>query len=387
MNASRPETVVVIDDDRAIRLSCEKILARSGYEVVCFENGALGLEAVADRKPALVLVDLKMPGISGLDVIARVREIDPTAVVIVITGYASVESAVDAMKAGAYDFLPKPFSPDELRLVADRGLERRRLVLEARRGELERELLKRRFVTFVSHQLKSPLVAVHQYLEVLRRLGETEDVQAKREMWLDRCLERTRELTSIIEDWLTFASLEQSSLSRTRETVDVRIPIRKLVEGYEELATEQSVSLTTNLPANPCPVNGDPTCLTILFDNLIINAIRYNRPGGSVTVGAECRPGEVVVSVTDTGIGIPESYLSMLFDEFFRVGGRSEGPSGTGLGLPISRRIATEHGGVIDVHSVEGAGSTFTVRLPRHEIDTAPEDTGADTNREKASLS
>ncbi len=387
MDAARPETVVVIDDDRAIRLSCEKILARSGYEVTCFENGALGLEAVADRKPALVLVDLKMPGISGLEVIARVQEIDPTAVVIVITGYASIESAVDAMKAGAYDFLPKPFSPDELRVVADRGLERRRLVLEARRGELERELLKRRFVTFVSHQLKSPLVAVHQYLEVLRRLGDTEDVRAKREMWLDRCLERTRELTSIIEDWLTFASLEQTSLSRTRETVDVRIPIRKLVDGYEEMAAEQSVSLTTHLPADPCPVSGDPTCLTILFDNLIINAIRYNRPGGSVTVRAECRPGEVVVSVADTGIGIPESCRSMLFDEFFRVGGRSEGPSGTGLGLPISRRIATEHGGVIDVQSVEGAGSTFTVRLPSHEVDAAPEDTGADTNLEKASLS
>lgn len=387
MDQSRSETVVVIDDDRAIRLSCEKILARSGYEVECFENGALGLEAVADRKPALVLVDLKMPGISGLEVIARVREIDPTAVVIVITGYASIESAVDAMKAGAYDFLPKPFSPDELRLVAERGLEKRRLVLEARRGELERELLKRRFVTFVSHQLKSPLVAVHQYLEVLKRLGDTNDVRPKREMWLDRCLERTDELTSIIEDWLTLASLEQASFSRTREIVDVRSTITKLVEVYEGTASEQSVTVTADLPASPCPVSGDPTCLTVLFDNLIINGIRYNRPGGSVTVRAECRPGEVVISVADTGLGIPESCLPMLFDEFFRVGGRREGPSGTGLGLPISRRIATEHGGVIDVQSVEGSGSTFTVRLPRHEMEGTPDVADADTNLEELSLS
>ena len=386
MDESRPETVVVIDDDRAIRLSCEKILVRSGYEVACFENGALGLEAVADRKPALVLVDLKMPGISGLEVIARVREIDPTAVVIVITGYASIESAVDAMKAGAYDFLPKPFSPDELRLVVGRGLEKRRLVQEARRGELERELLKRRFVTFVSHQLKSPLVAVHQYLEVLKRLGDTDDVRSKREMWLDRCLERTDELTSIIEDWLTLASLEQASFSRTREIVDVRSTIRKLVEGYEGTAAERSVALNADLPASPCPVSGDPTCLAVLFDNLIVNAIRYNRPGGSVTVRAECRPGEVVVSVADTGIGIPESCLPLLFDEFFRVGGRGEGSSGTGLGLPISRRIATEHGGVIDVQSVEGSGSTFTVRLPRHELEGAPDVAGADTALEEMSL-
>jgi signal transduction histidine kinase len=260
-------------------------------------------------------------------------------------------------------------------------------VQEARRGELERELLKRRFVTFVSHQLKSPLVAVHQYLEVLKRLGDTDEVRPKREMWLDRCLERTDELTSIIEDWLTLASLEQASFSRTREIVDVRSTISKLVEGYEGTAAERSVALTADLPASPCPVSGDPTCLTVLFDNLIVNAIRYNRPGGSVIVRAECRPGEVVVSVADTGIGIPESCLPMLFDEFFRVGGRSEGSSGTGLGLPISRRIATEHGGVIDVQSVEGSGSTFTVRLPRHEMEGAPDAAGADTALEEMSLS
>ena len=374
MDANVPETVVVIDDDRAIRLSCEKILARSGYQVACFENGASGLEAVADRRPALVLVDLKMPGISGLEVIARVREIDPTAIVIVITGYPSIESAVEAMKAGAYDFLPKPFSPDELRLVAGRGLERRRLMLEARRGELERELLKRRFITFVSHQLKSPLAAIHQYLEVMKRLGDSEEVKAKREQWLDRCLVRTEELTSIIEDWLTLASLERSSLSHTRETVDLRLPLSRLVEEYEAYAAERSVGLIAQLPPQPCEVRGDPTCLTVLLENLLTNAIRYNRPGGSVTVRAECLPGEVVVAVSDTGIGIPESCLPMLFDEFFRVGGRDEGGGGTGLGLPICRRIATEHGGVIDVESAEGVGSRFTVRLPAHDLDVGKDE-------------
>lgn len=384
MDATNPETVVVIDDDRAIRLACDKTLAKSGYDVACFENGALGLEAVADRKPALVLVDLKMPGISGLDVIARIREIDPTAVVIVITGYPSIENAVDAMKAGAYDFIAKPFSPDELRLVAERGLERRRLMLEARRGELERELLKRRFITFVSHQLKSPLVAVHQYLAVLKRLGDSEDVRAKRELWLNRCLERTVELTSIIEDWLTLASLEQGSLSRTRKTVDLRTTLQKLVAAYEGMAGERSVTLTAETPDEPCPVRGDPNCLSVLFDNLIVNAIRYNRPGGTVTVTAKCRPGEVVASVADTGIGIPESSVPMLFDEFFRVGTGGESLSGTGLGLPICRRIATEHGGVIDVQSAEGVGSTFTVRLPRHEADEASEHARADADVEKS---
>jgi len=371
MDAPTPESVVVIDDDRAMRLTCEKILARAGREVLCCESGALGLEAVVERKPALVLVDLKMPGHSGFDVIERIRKCDTTVVVIVITGYPTIGAAVEAVKAGAYDFLPKPFSPDELRLVAERGLQHRKLVLAARTSEIERELLRRRFVTFVSHQLKSPLVAVHQYLDVMKRLGEGPEVREKRDIWLERCLERTEELTSIVEDWLTLASLEQGALQRVREPIDVREIIDKLVAAYGELAAERSVNLSAVMPPGPCTVRGDPTCLTVLFENLIVNAIRYNRPGGSVTVEAGCVPGEVITAVADTGVGIPESCIPMLFDEFYRVGGRKSDECGTGLGLPIARRIASEHGGVIEVESVEGEGSTFTVRLPLHS--SAPE--------------
>ena len=151
--AAAPETIVVIDDDYAIRLSCSKILSKMGLRVAAFENGARGLEGVAELKPGVVVVDLKMPGISGLEVIARVHEIDPQIILVVITGYATIDTAVEAMKSGAYDFLPKPFSPDELRMIINRGLDRRRLALESQRAEVDRALLKRRFVTFVSHQL------------------------------------------------------------------------------------------------------------------------------------------------------------------------------------------------------------------------------------------
>ena len=108
-----------------------------------------------------------MPGISGMEVVSRVYEIDPQIVIIVITGYATIDTAVQAMKCGAYDFLPKPFSPDELRLIVNRGLERRRLAVESQRHEVERHA-DAALVTFVSHQLRTPLVAVHQYLNVMK---------------------------------------------------------------------------------------------------------------------------------------------------------------------------------------------------------------------------
>jgi signal transduction histidine kinase len=364
---AQPETIVVIDDEHAMRLSCRKTLEKVGFRVETFEDGAQGLEGVARLKPGLVVVDLKMPGISGMEVIARVHEMDPHIIIVVITGYATIDTAVEAMKSGAYDFLPKPFSPEELRLIVNRGLERRRLTLESRRGEVERELLKRRFVTFVSHQLQTPLVAIHQYLDVLKHLGDTEDAVVKRREWLDRCLKRTEEMQSIIKNWLTLSKVEGQTLSRQRIKVDLKRIITDILKTYEELAAADQISLVVQLPGEAYFVRGDRDCLSVLFDNLIVNAINYNKPGGRVTVSAQPSDGEVAVSVTDTGVGIPAKYRQFLFDEFFRI--REEGAKktpGTGLGLSICKRIVSEMGGSIDVDSQVDVGSTFRVRLPAY---------------------
>jgi signal transduction histidine kinase len=359
--------IVVIDDDYAMRLSCRQILVKAGHRVEAFGDGAQGLAGVARLAPALVLVDLKMPGLSGLEVIRRIHEIDAAIVVVVITGYATVDTAIEAMKAGAYDFLPKPFSPDQLRMITGRGLERRRLQLEGRRLEVEREILKRRFVSFVSHQLKSPLAAVHQYLEVLTRLEGSEEVEAKRREWIGRCLERTREMRRLIEDWLTLARVEGDHLVGHREPVDLAPVLAHLLDVHRDDAAERQVGLALEPGAGEMVVAGDATCLSVLFENLIDNAVKYNRAGGSVHVAGDLVAGEVVVEVGDTGEGIPAEALPLLFEEFFQV--PREGGTrvrGTGLGLPICRRIASELGGRIEVESTVGTGSTFRVRLPAY---------------------
>jgi len=360
-----PETVVVIDDDYAMRLSCGKILTKMGLRAETFEDGARGLEGVSASKPDMVIVDLKMPGISGMEVISRVHEIDPKIVIVVITGYATIDTAVQAMKCGAYDFLPKPFSPDELRLIVNRALERRRLTLESQRHEIERTMLKRRFVTFVSHQLRTPLVAIHQYLDVMKRLDPAADTPARRQEWIDRCLTRIEELQNLIADWLTLAQVEGGGLFRERVKVDLNQVIPDILKTYQQTAEADQIALEARLPDQPLLVWGDRGCLNVLFDNLITNALKYNKPGGSVTVTGTESQGEAVVAVADTGIGIPEKYRPFLFDEFFRV--KSEGAkqtAGTGLGLHISKRIVSEMGGSIQVESEVGAGSTFQVRMP-----------------------
>jgi len=359
------EAIVVIDDDYAIRLACRQTLAKTGYDVTTFEDGAAGLKGVAEVKPALVVVDLKMPGISGLEVIERVYDIDPDIVIIVITGYATIATAVDAMKAGAYDFLPKPFKPDELRMIVSRGLERRHLLMASRRAEMERELMKRRFVTFVSHQLKTPLVAIHQYLDVMNRMEAGGRLVEQKKEWLERCLRRTREMQEIIDDWLTLSKMEGGCLARENVAVELKAIAQAILRSYEGMAAQESVSLILDMPDEEYVVTGDRNCLGVLCDNLIVNAIKYNKPGGAVTVAGSQSGGEVTLSVADTGIGVCEHDLPFLFDDFFR--GKRHGKtnaSGTGLGLPICKRIVSELGGCIEVESQEGVGSVFRVRLP-----------------------
>lgn len=360
-----PEPVVVIDDDYAMRLSCKQILVKMGFAVEVFDNGADGLDGAARLKPALIVVDLKMPGISGMEVVSRVHEMDADAIIVVITGYATIGTAVEAMKSGAYDFLPKPFSPDELRVIVNRGLERRRLLRETRQLREDQEQLRRRFITFVSHQLQSPLAAVHQYLDVLKRLPENEQSAATRSEWLQRCLVRTAELQVLIRDWLTLSQIESGSIVRASEPVDVRDVVPAVLSTYEQLAEAQDITLHAELAPEACPVSADRAVLNVLIDNLVVNAIKYNRPGGSVTVSVLLRGNEIALAVADTGIGISETHREFLFNEFFRAQSESTKEiSGTGLGLAICKRIASELGGTIEVESTENVGSTFRVLLP-----------------------
>jgi two-component system sensor histidine kinase/response regulator len=364
-NLVERETIVVIDDDYAMRFSCTQILSKSGFHVETFEDGIRGLEAIARLQPDMVVVDLKMPGISGMEVISRVREINPLIIIVVITGYATIGTAVEAMKAGAYDFLPKPFTPDELRLIINRGLERRHLLIESRRLEMERDILKRRFLTFVSHELKTPLVAIHQYLDLLNNLGDTQEAKETRQKWIGRCLKRSEEMRALIEDWLTLSTIESDTLSRKRIPVDLKELVARILATCAEEAIANDISLTTDFPGAGYVVRGDPNCLSVLFHNLMVNAIKYNKPHGTVCVVGESSNGEVAIAVRDTGIGIPKEYQPFLFDEFFRIEGDGQRKTaGTGLGLPICRKIVSELGGSIEVESELGAGSTFRIRLP-----------------------
>ena len=170
--------VLIIDDESVVLDSCSEILRGEGLTIATAADGRSGLDLVEEFLPDLVFVDLKMPGMPGIEVISALAESHPTVVTVVITGYATVDTAIEAMKAGAYDFIPKPFTPDQLRLIAARGLEKRRLLLETIALRREKEVLRENFAAIISHELKSPLSAVQQDLFVLR--SQLADVKCPR---------------------------------------------------------------------------------------------------------------------------------------------------------------------------------------------------------------
>ncbi|OQX86895.1 hypothetical protein B6D60_05245 [candidate division KSB1 bacterium 4484_87] len=358
--------IIVIDDDQVMRLSCLKILKKEGYEVATFVDGVEGLENIYQRKPDLVVVDLKMPRLSGMEVISRVHAIDPDICIVVITGYATIGTAVDAMKNGAYDFLPKPFTPDELRLIVRRGLERRMFAKKTAELKKEKQQMQRRFVTFVSHQLQSPLAAVKQYLEVLNFLPDTPDKQAVQKEWIDRSLARISELLELISDWLTISKIESGQLTECTGDANLVKIFNDLKTTFQPECDKKNIFLNISIPEHLPPVPAREDCLRVLFNNLIHNSIKYNKTGGSVQVQAEEKENSIEVLVKDSGIGIPDDKIDLIFEDFYRV--KSENTKkipGTGLGLPICKKIVEELGGAIEVDSKLNVGTAFRINLPK----------------------
>ncbi len=360
-------TILIIDDEEAMRDSCSMILTKDGFRAETAENGRIGLDKARELKPALALIDLKMPGLSGFEVLEKIKDIDPQVIPIVITGYATVESAVEAMKKGAYDFLPKPFTPDELRIIIGRALERRKLAQEAENLRREKKLMEENFITMVSHQLRSPLVAIQQYFEVILAgmAGRVEDAQ--KEM-IVRAKERLGSLLQLINDWLDMARISRGQIVDKLKPLALDKLLERQLEFMKPLAEEHRVRLELRPAAGQAAVLGDEQSLEQMFMNLITNAIKYNKPEGEVTIVTREEDGTVLIEVADTGIGIAREQLPFIFDQFYRVR-RSEDQKikGTGLGLAIAKKIVEAHNGSIQAKSELGRGSTFSVRLPKAE--------------------
>jgi signal transduction histidine kinase len=354
--------ILIIDDEEVVLDSCTQILKGSSYKLKTANDGTHGLEMVQEYQPDLVFVDLKMPGISGFEVLEKVHEIDATIVTVVITGFATVSSAVDAMKKGAYDFLPKPFTPDEFRMIVRRGIERRRLVLEAIALRREKELLREQFASIVSHELKAPLGAVQQNLFALDFELEkilTEDQKGK----MERIKIRIDELLKLINSWLRVISVDINKLKESFTQISITEPISSALESVTPLAIRKNIEIVSSISDKLHPIVGDSLSLSEVFVNIIGNSIKYSPDGTKVILKAEVQGDHLMVLIKDGGIGISQEDLPHIFDGFYR-GKSGQAMTGHGIGLAVAHQIVDAHDGSISVKSELGKGTTFIVNLP-----------------------
>ncbi len=354
--------VLIIDDEEIVLDSCTRILEGSNYQITKATNGVQGLKLAQDLQPDLVFVDLKMPGVSGMEVLEKIHAADSTVVTIVITGYATVDSAVEAMKNGAFDFLPKPFTPDEFRLIARRGLEKRRLVQETIALRREREVLREHFAAIVSHELKSPLSAIQQNLFALTAelSDKLTDVEKDR---LYKCTSRIDGLLKLIHTWLRVISTDMLNIRESFKPTDVSAVIAQAVESMQPHAIRKDIEICTQVDGEMRQIYGDAVTLTEALINLLSNAIKYSWQDSKIEIRVKDKAGDVVISVIDYGVGIAKEDLPFVFQDFF-VGKSKREEGGCGLGLAITRRIVEAHGGSISVASEPGKGSAFVIRLP-----------------------
>jgi two-component system sensor histidine kinase/response regulator len=372
------ERILVIDDEVGIRSGCQRALTPHGYLVEVAATGQEGLAKLREDGFALVLLDVMMPDVSGIDLLEPILAHDPDVVCVVITGFATVELAVQAIKLGAYDFISKPFTADTLSLAVEKGLERRQLQKEARRlrqiekqarrlsqekamlEELDR--VKSTFMLTVAHELRAPIAAIASYLTLI-----LQGYAALEEQWpmLERAAQRTDELLDLVDDLLNLARLKELKADSKKQEVSLE-EILEDVLGLHTPETEAK-QIILKVDAHPCtPIEANPAHMKQLWTNLISNAIKYTPAGGQITVRLFPEGGGTVVGeVEDTGIGIAAEDLPNLFKEFFRTDqAKALAQHGTGLGLSIVKQIVNSLGGSISVESELGQGTKFTFRLP-----------------------
>jgi len=280
-----------------------------------------------------------------------------------ITGFATIVSAVEAMQKGAYDYLPKPFNPDQLRALARRGLEHRNLKIETKRLRVEKDLMERNFITFVSHEMRSPLVVIRQYIEALNEIaGDRFDKDVKE--IIERCRKRIQNLEELVEHWLDISRIEDGTFAQQKVSLSVDSIISRSVEEMIPVCRKRGIFLETNIPQRLPQITGDAESLVRVFTNIIGNATKYTPEGGKITVTCQHDEFYINVSIADMGTGIPPDKLPLIFDPFFRCGGKNEKHSGSGLGLTFCKKIMESHKGCIAVSSKEGEGTTFVLTFP-----------------------
>lgn len=356
------ECLLVVDDYQSSRDALAELLTDAGYACLAAADGAQAIELLRTRRVDLILLDINMPKVNGLQFLEAIRR-HRSAVelpVIMVTAYSSSDTIVTALTSGANDYITKPIDLAAL-------LARVRTHLQIR--DLAR--LKDEFLSIASHDLKNPLSAM---LGVTESLAEDFPIgtpmTAAGQHLIDIAIRRTRHMIRIVTDFLDMQAAEQGHMVLRKAPIDLHRIAAQVLEDNRPYGTRKGITLTL-LPGEPASILADEARLTQVIENLVSNAIKFGPRGSQVEIAIRLDEATVTLEVRDTGLGIPPSDLEKLFVKHARLKNRPTGSeTSSGLGLAFCKQVIELHGGRIGARNGERAGAVFWFELPHPATST-----------------
>ena len=358
------------------------MLLKPSYQVHTAENVETGLQLLQEKHPDTIVMDIRMPGMNGIDGLRKIREIDPHLSVIMFTGFGALETAQEALRLGANDYINKPFDAVQMREVIGRNVERTRLQRQSEATAREVQELNERLrnelaqkerlaslgqasAEFV-HDLSNPLTIVWGYVQILAKKLESGDANnGLRATSSPRELQIIEQNVRLCRELLTmWQSYGKVGATKTKP-VSISSIVQDVGKSVGGMASQNGVQLDCHIADEECIVLGDPIQLTRAVQNVIVNAIQAaTDKHGKVVVNCREKDLYADIQIRDTGYGIAENEIGKIFDPYFTT---KQGKNGTGLGLYITKKVIDDHDGSIDVKSTLGEGTTFNLRLPLHD--------------------
>ncbi len=393
MPEQKNHRVLIIDDELGPRESL-RILLKKEFDVLTADSVQRGLELLREHNPDVVVSDIRMPGVNGIEGLKRIREINSDVPVIMLTGYGALETAQEAIRLGANDYMKKPFDATDMLEIIRRNVERAELIRRREQSRQTLEQLNRQLLEEMNktnrlaalgqasaelvHDLRNPMMIILGYVQLLAQdiTGSTPPPAANNGEtveYVEAIESNVRRCKDLIESWL--------DLSRNNRMTLVPMNLSALVgdvlDAVRPLAQTKQVRVESQLPAEAVAILGNAVQLRRALQNLVVNALdALHETSGMIRIACTVNHDAVELTIADNGEGIAQQHLPHIFKPFYSSKGSGKG---TGLGLFITQKIIEDHHGSIAIESSPGCGTSAIVRLPAlkaqaTEIPAAPAD-------------
>jgi signal transduction histidine kinase len=371
--------ILVIEDEDEVRQSYNDMFSFFGYNVESVPNGREGMSRITKKDYDIVVTDLNMPEMNGIEVLKYIKKKKPYIEVIVITGYATLENAIEAMKVGAYDYFAKPVDIEHVRIVISKCVQQ----IQSRRENEElrsltqrlKELneLKDKFITITNHELRTPVTVLKGYVELIDYFLEDTRNESINEA-IEIVSETMRELVGIVEQMHDISSFDYGKKHIGTGDVKIEGILDLIYKEMKLLFEKRKIQFDLKMENSDVVISGDDIQLKRSLRELLHNALKFTPEGGHVeleySVNNENK--KIYIKVKDNGIGIPSDKLDLIFEPFYEVQNvinhmtsKTEFMGGgIGLGLTLAKEVFESHKGELLLESEENQGSTFTVVLP-----------------------